>query len=361
MARGLARPRRLASQIRPSLFPNQIICKNCLSAIQHRNASTATAEATPSSEPSNQPPSLSTSTTPQTTPYLTHLISAGILLSRPPLLTRPLTPFEKSYFLYNRRLNERLALPFSRYFYYPKGTPEDVDWKRKIKDRKTAAREIGVYSGYGEEAWNDEVLVGAMESEPEWQVERLVKDAEDVGGSLEGEEGNAAAAATGTKKGVVEKPLPRETEADRTGDMQSLNRALARTLYLVVQGPDGKWCFPSAPLTPGESLSRAAERIMVQSCGPNMNTWVVGNAPVGHYSKLYKTPQTITTDEKRGPFERLGEKTFFMKVRMMAGQANLSGNLFGLQDFKWLAKEEVEREVGAGKYWNAVRNMLAER
>lgn len=199
------------------------------------------------------------------------------------------------------------------------------------------------------------MLVGAVESEPEWQVEQLIKDAEDIGGT---EEERLQA---GIKKDIIDKPLPRETEADRTGDMRSLDRALSRTLYLLVQTPDGQWRLPAAPIQPGESLSRAAERIMVQSCGPNMNTWVVGNAPVGHYNKIYKTPQVISTDDSENSLERLGEKTFFMKVRIMAGQADLKKNAFGLKDFKWLAKEEVEREVGAGKYWNAVRNMLAER
>jgi large subunit ribosomal protein L46 len=44
----------------------------------------------------------------------------------------------------------------------------------------------------------------------------------------------------------------------------------------------------------------------------------------------------------------------------MAGQANLKDNKLGLQDFKWLAKEELQKEVD-GDYWKSVKNMLAER
>lgn len=86
-----------------------------------------------------------------------------------------------------------------------------------------------------------------------------------------------------------------------------------------------------------------------------MNTWVVGNAPIGHYQLDYDQP----TKPALGPTE-LGFKTFFMKARIMAGQANLEGNKFGFKDFRWLAKEEVEKAVKY-KYWLQVKNMLAER
>ena len=35
-----------------------------------------------------------------------------------------------------------------------------------------------MYNAYGAEGWNDEVLVGDSTSEPEEQVERLLRDAE---------------------------------------------------------------------------------------------------------------------------------------------------------------------------------------
>ena len=167
------------------------------------------------------------------------------MLSRPPILTRDLHPFEKAFYLYQRRLNERLALPFTRYFYYQKDTPADIDWKKKIKERLTAARDIGVYNAYGEYGWNDELLVGAKESEPEVQVEALLKDAE-----VEAEDEGPV------KKAKVEKPMPRVTEADTNGDLRSLNRLMTRTLYLVVKGSEGGWGFPAGLLTGKESLQR---------------------------------------------------------------------------------------------------------
>jgi large subunit ribosomal protein L46 len=44
----------------------------------------------------------------------------------------------------------------------------------------------------------------------------------------------------------------------------------------------------------------------------------------------------------------------------MAGQVNLAENKLGLKDFKWLAKEELKKEVDEG-YWKSIKNMLSER
>lgn len=87
-----------------------------------------------------------------------------------------------------------------------------------------------------------------------------------------------------------------------------------------------------------------------------MNTWVVGNVPIGY--RDHPAPRRIVQSDPQP--ERPVEKTFFMKARIMAGQANLTDNKLGLSDFRWLAKEEIEKAV-APPYWSVVRNMLADR
>ena len=84
-----------------------------------------------------------------------------------------------------------------------------------------------------------------------------------------------------------------------------------------------------------------------------MNTWVVGNAPIGHHVFTFPGGQAKKAAE-------LGEKVFFLKARIMAGQADLGKNVFGDQEMKWLAKEEIEKLVGTN-YWSSIRNMLVER
>ena len=84
-----------------------------------------------------------------------------------------------------------------------------------------------------------------------------------------------------------------------------------------------------------------------------MNTWIIGHAPVGHYvfPPFYNEDSTL---------KKPGDQTFFMKGRIMAGQANLKGNLFGLKDFRWLTKEEIQ-ECFRSRYYSDVKNMLADR
>ncbi|PYH85885.1 CAF1 family ribonuclease [Aspergillus uvarum CBS 121591] len=311
------------------------VCRSCQETIVRRQyASAATTQGTP--ETTTAPPS---SAFPVVKP--THTIKAGVLLSRQPQITRDLNDFEKAYFFYQRRLNERLTLPFTKYFYFKRGTPADEDWKRKIRERQTAARDIGKYNAYSKDAWNDELLVGAVESDPAHQVEMLVQDAEATV--------NATSQDT-SKKEEVPRPFPRWTEADEKGDDKSLNRALQRTLYLLVQSKEGYWKLPSSAVEPEETMKQAAQRTLAQAAGVNMNTWFVGYHPVGHYVYNFRKPSS----------ELKGEKTFFMKARIFTGQADLAGNADNLTDFKWLAKDEIAKYVRP-QYYASIKNMLAER
>ena len=237
----------------------------------------------------------------------------------------------------------------------------------------TPARDIGKYSGYGEEAWNDELLVGDQTSDLEEQIQALVSDAED-------KEGRAVGGRVKENE-VVEKPIGRVSEAHEKGDKRSLNRWLMRTMYLVVKRAergtnDGEWMFPGCVLEGKESLhtvsrwfawsmtglgvlmrcAQAAERIIVQTGGVNMNTWVVGNIPVIH--QVFKYPGSQRSQDEANAIQ--GEKTFYMKARMMAGQANLKDNKFGLNDFQWLVKEELQKALQPRDF-AAVKNVLANR
>lgn len=99
-----------------------------------------------------------------------------------------------------------------------------------------------------------------------------------------------------------------------------------------------------------------------------MNTWMIGNHPTGHFAYSYNQPKLtqiqpnrlVWTSTELTEQKEYGEKVFFMKGRIMAGQADLSANEFGDQEFRWLAKEEIEGLVTPG-YWRAIHNMLTER
>ena len=120
-----------------------------------------------------------------------------------------------------------------------------------------------MYNAYGNEGWNDEILVGNKVSEPGEQVERLLEDAE-----VEVKERDIEGAGEVVKKAQVERPMPRVTEADKAGDMKSLNRALQKTLYLVVESGGGQWGFPSAELVRQESL-----HTVIRHCPAISHAW----------------------------------------------------------------------------------------
>jgi large subunit ribosomal protein L46 len=84
-----------------------------------------------------------------------------------------------------------------------------------------------------------------------------------------------------------------------------------------------------------------------------MNTWIVGHAPAGY---LIHKPRFGDDSSLLQP----GEKTFFMRGRIMAGQADLTGNLFGLSDFKWVTKQEAGKYLYS-KYFNAIEKMMSDR
>jgi len=95
-------------------------------------------------------------------------------------------------------------------------------------------------------------------------------------------------------------------------------------------------------------------RALEESCGVNMNTWFVGNVPIGHYR--YRFPSRAFTPTE-GEANCLGKKVFFMKARIMAGQAVLENNKRGLVDFQWLTREEIEQTT-TQDYWHAMKDLL---
>lgn len=179
-----------------------------------------------------------------------------MILTRPPILTRDLTPFEEAFYFYQKRLNERLTAPFRKDFYFKKDTAADLDWRIKLKERHgVPAKDIGRYNPRGRMAWNDELLVGSATSSQAVMREKLLADAE-MRVSEDGEEIPAE------DRIPVEKPMPRRTEADEQNDVRRLDRALDRTLYLVVKKKaaegakegEAKWMFPTGTVPTEEGL-----------------------------------------------------------------------------------------------------------
>ncbi|ERT02012.1 50S ribosomal subunit L30 [Sporothrix schenckii 1099-18] len=317
---------------------------------QHRTYSAEATASSPqqkSSTPAAAPP-------PATAPD--YRIRAGLLLSRPPLLMRDPTPFEAAFYLYQKRLNERLTTSFRRNVYFKPDTTLALDWRLQMRDRKgTPARDIGHYRGGkggngfgGATAWDDEYTLNDPEANmltnPDSLRERIVSDA-DLRVSDDGER------LADADRIRVERPQKRTTAADETNDTQRLDRKLDRTLYLVVKAADGTWSFPTADVQTNENLHETAARALESAAGVDMNTWIVGRVPVAHIVR-----ETTTTAEAAFT----SEKTFLIKGRILAGQANLENNTLGVDAFQWLTKEELASHLPK-YYYAGVKNAIPQR
>lgn len=128
------------------------------------------------------------------------------------------------------------------------------------------------------------------------------------------------------------KPASRITEADKTNDKRSLQRALDRRLYLLLHGtshasPDGKrvWHFPEKVYENEETLRKCAESALQSVLGDLSHTYFVGNAPMGHMA--------VKTADKADPL-----KKFFFKSQVIATN---KFNIGGCDDFVWVTKDEL--------------------
>lgn len=98
-----------------------------------------------------------------------------------------------------------------------------------------------------------------------------------------------------------------------------------------------------------------------------MNTWQVARHPVGFYDFQYaavEAPNDDTKDKQVASVHDVsktaGEKTFFIKTRIFAGQADVAQENAAWEDFAWLSKEEIRQRVHE-RYWSRIKNMLAEQ
>lgn len=168
-------------------------------------------------------------------------LRCGMILTRAPLVTRDLSPFENAFFFYQKRLEERLNAPFITDVFFKPDTARKLDWDIKIAEREgTPNKEIGSYKGKTSKAWDDELRVGDEMSSPDHLTKSLLKDAE-------ARVSDDAEVIPVEDVVPVERPVARVTEADAEGDTTRLDRALDRTLYLVVKDEQG-WNFPADQL-----------------------------------------------------------------------------------------------------------------
>lgn len=246
------------------------------------------------------------------------MLSAYLLLSRPPRILRSPTPFESAYHGYNAKLQRVLSQPFPREVYFKKGSAAENKFIKEEKERQSTltARNVsskGTPAATGEDDSEKAASVAAEVSEVEGQD--------------------------------LYRTLPRRTKADEENQTDSLERSLDRNLFLLVKGGDmGKdWTLPFAEVDKnGDAvLHKVAPQAVHTLLGNEMDIWMVSNLPVAVL-----------------PSVKGGERSYVMRGHILAGQPDLSNSSAKGVEFAWLTKEEIQQRVGQ-KHWDGIQDLLS--
>lgn len=243
-------------------------------------------------------------------------VVAGIVLARNPIITRDPTPFEEEYYAYQQRLEDEAAAPFPTDFYFKKGSVAEKKWLEQEAERKQRLK-TGKVANKAPESSQEEDTASGQQTEEIFTL------------------------------------APRRSKADETNDMKALDRAMQRTLYLIVKKPREQhaWQFPQGGLEKDEHLHQAAFRELTEECGEDIDVWLVGRAPIGHYVYAYPPEHT-----KKHP-QYKGSRVYFMKGHIFAGQVKPDQK--EIVDFAWVTKEEMKEYVSKD-YYEAVKDMLSD-
>ncbi|CAM9826114.1 unnamed protein product [Ascophyllum nodosum] len=151
---------------------------------------------------------------------------------------------------------------------------------------------------------------------------------------------------------------PRRTEADKTNDRTTLDRALDERLMLIVKPtPDADWRLPESGWEAAETIRQAAERTARQLIAKTATTkgqpddvaqlYFVGNCPAGWFWRTGCEEQWM----QQG---KIGDKIFINKVQLICGQPKLMANKAA--EHLWVTKHEIREYLGdeMGVYLNHV-------
>lgn len=157
-------------------------------------------------------------------------------------------------------------------------------------------------------------------------------------------------------KGFV--PGPRETEADATGNVQTLDRQLKTRVYLTVKTDQTNinsssssspkylvpsWEFPTTMARTNETLLDGAQRAINEAIGSDsLKLWLPSNAPMGVQLRVYETDEEKNKVANKGC---MGEKTFYYRLQYSSGNVLDRDLQNDFLDFAWLTREEITKRV----------------
>lgn len=195
-------------------------------------------------------------------------LQSALLVTRAPVVLQAPSGLEREYYRFNVALSNRLQQPFAREQYFKKGSAAESRF--------------------------DEFYAQLQKT---WDLQTATKTPDAPRAASGAQEAEADLYAT----------MPRETKADQERNVQSLERALDRTLYLAVQR-DGTWRLPTKALpgarAPTDSLHDTATEAVTEPLGTDMDLWLVSKLPIAVVQDAAQSNKVRARDSHRRTFSR---------------------------------------------------------
>lgn len=146
-------------------------------------------------------------------------------------------------------------------------------------------------------------------------------------------------------------PGPRITEADKTNDIRSLDRALAERLYFVVKSEKSdRYRFPQVMVDDNEVsmvdfAKRALRAVTIPESRPKIH--FIAPRPACHLEHIFP----VAYQQK---YDVYGVKIFFYRAILLKGSID---DVRNAKDYAW-AKDSELREMLGEEYFNAIQPAL---
>ncbi|KAI5964204.1 uncharacterized protein KGF55_002146 [Candida pseudojiufengensis] len=262
----------------------------------------------------------STSTTP---------ISSTLILSRLPIITQDLTPFESQFYKYQSELWRRLMWTFPKWFYFKTGTLAELRYRQLNKNPIS---------------YNPKIIYPQGKPDLKHLRDRRFRQYIKVPKTYKEEDEMIGQDQSNIKENEISRkiiPNSRITEADKIGDSKSLERKLNRTLYLIIKEntkDKNQWKLPnfnqeesSTNLLP---LHELAEQGLYKLGGKKINYFNISKVPCHHNSA----------------------KEYFIKSHILSGIFEpQSSNI----EFQWITKDEL-KDILPKDYYNNISHLLSD-
>lgn len=242
-------------------------------------------------------------------------IRSTLVLSRNPVITADMPPFQKMYYRYQKELWKRLMWTFPKWFWFRPGTVAELKFRELNKRPVYDNPNVEFIGGRPDVQHNRDRRFKQVVKLPQTYDDKL-KEIDDLA------------------RKIV--PNSRTTEADKKNDLQSLERKLARTLYLLVSEDGKNWDFPSFE-NKELPLHQTAEEGLYLIAGKKINYFNVSKKPCHVHNAG-------------------NGKLFFIKLHILLGELKIENPAL---KHLWLTKEEVGEYLD-GAYYQEVEHLLNE-